>query len=65
MTTEEQRIQMIELSNQGLTAPQVAEKLNCSVWTVRKWKQRFKKKRAYILKWSDQLLDAYLVSQPS
>jgi len=64
MTTEEQRIQMIELSNQGQTAPQVAEKLNCSVWTVRKWKQRFKKKRAYILKWADQLLAAYLVFQP-
>lgn len=46
MTTEEQRIQMVELSNQGLTAPQVADKLNCSVWTVRKWKQRFKKKLA-------------------
>lgn len=46
MTTEEQRIQMIELSNQGLAAPKIAAKLNCSVWTVRKWKQRFKKKQA-------------------
>jgi len=49
MTTEVQRKRMIELTNQGLKAPQIAKELGCSVWTVRKWKQRFKKKRVYIL----------------
>lgn len=44
MTSESQRVQIIELSNQGYTAPQISERLGCSVWTVRKWKQRFKKK---------------------
>lgn len=44
MTSEEQRIKMLELSNQGLNASEVATHLGCSKWTVRKWKQRFKKK---------------------
>lgn len=48
MTTEAQRLRMIELSNQGLKAPQVAQELGCSVWTVRKWKQRFKKSKPTI-----------------
>ena len=61
MTTEEQRMKMIELCNQGLKAPQIAKQLNCSAWTVRKWRQRFKKKRTYNHKWVDQVQDAYLV----
>lgn len=60
MTTEAQRLRMIELSNQGLTAPQVAEKIGCSVWTVRKWKQRFKKKQTYNRQWDDHRKAVYL-----
>ena len=44
MTSEEQRIKMLELSNQGLKAPEIGKRLGCSEWTVRKWRQRFKKK---------------------
>ncbi len=45
MTTEEDRIQIVELSNRGVKASEVAQQLGCSVWTVRKWKQRFKKRK--------------------
>jgi len=44
MTTEDQRKKMIALSVEGLKAPTIAKKVNCSVWTVRKWLQTFKKK---------------------
>jgi len=60
MTTEAQRMRMIELSNQGLNAPQVAKKLGCSVWTVRKWKQRFKKKQIYNRLWDGLKKAVYL-----
>jgi transposase len=44
MTTIQERTRIIELSALGMKAPEIAAQLACSVWTVRKWKQRFKKK---------------------
>jgi len=64
MTTEAQRIEIIALSNQGLTAPEVAEKVGCSVWTVRKWKQVFKKKHHCNLQWDALSLAACQVFHP-
>lgn len=51
MTSEEQRIKMLELSNQGLNATEIGIQLGCSKWTVRKWRQRLKKKELLYLKW--------------
>ena len=45
MTTEDQRKEMISLSNKGMKAPQIADQIGCSVWTARKWIQRLKKKQ--------------------
>lgn len=45
MTTEYQRRKMIALSNTGMKAPVIAEQIGCSVWTVRKWVQAYKKKQ--------------------
>jgi len=44
MMTIAERKRILELSAQGMNAPEVARQLRCSVWTVRKWNQRFKKK---------------------
>lgn len=43
MTREDQRKEMISLSNKGMKAPQIVAQIGCSVWTVRKWIQRLKK----------------------
>jgi uncharacterized protein YjcR len=51
MTTIQERTRIIELSAQGMKAPEIAAQLGCSVWTARKWKQQFKKKVRSVQKW--------------
>jgi transposase len=51
MTTTTERTRIVELSAQGVKAPKVAEQLHCSVWTVRKWNQLFKKKALSYQRW--------------
>lgn len=43
MTSLEERQKMVSLSEQGYNSPQIAQQIGCSVWTVRKWLQRYKK----------------------
>ena len=59
MTTEDQRKEMISLSNKGMKAPQIANQIGCSVWTVRKWIQRLKKKQFSIHNGSSQICTSW------
>ncbi|MCB9080164.1 MAG: helix-turn-helix domain-containing protein [Lewinellaceae bacterium] len=51
MTSLEQRQQIRELVHQGLKAPQIAQRVKVSVYTVRKWRQRLKKGVPYLQPW--------------
>ena len=43
ITTFQQRVEIAELAAAGQTDPQIAQLMNCSIYTVRKWRRRFKK----------------------
>lgn len=42
-TTFQMRLEMSEYAAAGLNDPQIATALGCSVWTVRKWRRRWRK----------------------
>lgn len=52
LTSLEIRHKIKLLSEQGLSSPLIAEQLGVSVWTVRKWRQFFKKELGLPSYWS-------------
>lgn len=54
-TSLEQRRQIQEMAGSNQTAAAIAEALDISIWTVRKWQQRLKKGVRCIRTWVVQL----------
>jgi len=51
MTSLEQRQTIKEMVEQGIKCPAIAEAVGCTVYTVRKWKDRIKKGIRSTLQW--------------
>ena len=42
-TSYEDRVRMVQLRKQGLSYPEIARRIGCSLWTVRRWVKAFER----------------------